>query len=90
MTHYRQCELHRADDERTTSWLPEKFAVMGKILRLRIVGEWSDGWRVVKVGEDRLAEDKLPDVHKLLRVKAGKARSHGNQAGQEHGRAGGR
>ena len=73
-THYRQCELHRADGRRTTSWLPEKFAVVGKVLRLRCVGTWSDGWCVVRVGEDRLAEDKLPDVHKLLRAKTGKGK----------------
>ena len=49
MEHHRQCELERPNEDGSrlvqTSWIPEKFAVKGKWLRLK--GE--DHWRVVKV-----------------------------------------
>ncbi len=45
---YKQCKLVRGSQERVT-WLPEKFANKGKVLRLRDDGEWTDGWKVVEV-----------------------------------------
>jgi len=42
---YRQCIL-RKDTTETTSWLPEKYAIKGKFLKLKI----DDGWEVIEVG----------------------------------------
>ena len=52
---FRQCMLERKTKkgyEVTTSWLPEKYTIKGRILKLqnRKTGEWSDGWRVDLVG----------------------------------------
>jgi len=51
-THYVQCVLFRKRDGTSgtalTSWIPEKYAVKGKPLKLknRKTGEWTDGWVV--------------------------------------------
>jgi len=64
---FRQCVLKRDEVEQTT-WLPEAFAFVGRVLRLRKrVGngcvvdytEWDNGWMVVSVGEERLPESDL-------------------------------
>lgn len=54
MTDYsRQCVLVNAQDKTKrvkTSWIPEKFAVVGKVLKLKEDDVWEDGWEVVHVG----------------------------------------
>jgi hypothetical protein len=45
---YRQCSLERKGTK-TTSWIPEEFAKVGRVLRLKD----EDGWVVTSVG-DRL------------------------------------
>ena len=65
-THYRQCQLVRPCDGgemRLMSWIPEKFAVAGKCVRLRDGGAWQDGWVVRYVGRYRVADEDLPDAH---------------------------
>jgi len=46
----RQCILEKCSGNgslRLTAWLPLKFAVKGKVVRLRDKdGNWSDGWMV--------------------------------------------
>lgn len=40
------------------SWLPEKFAVKGTTLKLRMTdGQWLDGWVVTRVGAMMLKSD---------------------------------
>jgi hypothetical protein len=40
-----------------TTWLPEKFALDGRIVKVKDAnGEWSDGWRVVSAGSIRIDE----------------------------------
>ena len=49
----RQCVLVNAESKNQrvkTSWIPEKFAEVGKVLKLKESGEWEDGWEVVHVG----------------------------------------
>lgn len=47
-----------------TSWIPEKFGVQGKVLKLKDSdGNWDDGWIVKMASQTRLAEDMLPDYH---------------------------
>ena len=46
---YRQVELKRGP-ESTTSWIPARFAVVGKCIKLRDNRQWTDGWEVHSVG----------------------------------------
>ena len=56
---YRQTILEKKlDGDRTkhqTSYIPEKFAIIGKVLELKDgeTGDWEDGWVVKSVGELR-------------------------------------
>lgn len=46
---YAQCELVRGN-EKQTSWIPSRFAVLGKVLRLRDEGgAWEDGWKILAI-----------------------------------------
>lgn len=49
-----------------TSWIPERFAKVGKILKLRENGVWDNGWKVETVGTPR-EESKVPDYRSLIR-----------------------
>ena len=55
VTYYRQCRLARGP-ARQMAWIPEKFAVAGRFLRLTEAGATEDGWEVMSVGA-RLAEE---------------------------------
>jgi hypothetical protein len=49
-----QCELHRNEESGATvvlvTWLPERFAVINKILKLKEDdGSWTNGWCVMSV-----------------------------------------
>lgn len=64
---YQQCKLvkHLADSKiYTVSYIPEKFAVVGKTVKLQRNGKWIDGWVIESVGD---VVDKLPDVQKIIR-----------------------
>lgn len=37
-----------------TSWIPEKYAKVGKYVRLYHNGKWHDGWKVTEVGDKKL------------------------------------
>ena len=67
---YKQCRLTRAN-ETTHTWLPEKFAKRGKVVKIRDRdSEWSDGWKVTQVGKMRLlgkVVNIIEDVHKRTR-----------------------
>lgn len=63
-TQYRQCSLSRTiceTVERTTTWLPSKYAVAGVVLRLLNGGDWEDGWIVDSVAPALRDEADLPD-----------------------------
>lgn len=49
---YVQCrlkrEVRRGIFQSMVSWLPDKFAAKGRILRLKNRGEWEDGWQVME------------------------------------------
>lgn len=46
-----QCRLRRGDEVQT-SWLPRRFAKVGKALVLEEGGKWLGGWRVEEVYGD--------------------------------------
>ena len=49
-TTYRQCELRGRTGEWFVSWIPSEFAVVGKVVRVRMPNdEWRDGLAVVEV-----------------------------------------
>lgn len=56
--YYRQCVLKK-QSVTTTSWLPEKFAKQGKVLKLKNDGVWDNGWKVDQVGSRRVLEDEV-------------------------------
>ena len=45
---YRQCRLQRGS-QFDQAWIPEKFAQVGRVIRVKRDGEWSDGWAVVMI-----------------------------------------
>jgi len=53
---------------RTTSYIPQEFAKVGRVLRLKDdnVG-WVDGWVVESVGDVIVEGDQLPDSHKAIK-----------------------
>jgi hypothetical protein len=60
---YRQCHLIQPRGESVvhyTAWLPEVYAVLGGIVRLRQKdGSWGENWRVDSVGPWTLPEDLM-------------------------------
>jgi len=67
MPDYYQCDLERGT-ERRTAFIPERYAVVGKTIRLRVNGSWEIGWNVVRsYVESRTPEAKLPHAPALVR-----------------------
>lgn len=63
---FRQCLLEKSWPDipvvwQTTSWIPEKLAVVGKSLKIYAV----DGWIVKTVST--AAIETVPDYHKIVR-----------------------
>jgi hypothetical protein len=60
---YRQCRLKK-NESWQVSWLPEKFAVVGKVLKLRNDKDdaWDDGWTVTAAGENLVDEPPYADA----------------------------
>ena len=48
-TLYTQCGMRRKNVIRT-SWIPQKFAKVGRVVKLKDSDEWSDGWVVEWTG----------------------------------------
>lgn len=70
-TEYRQCFLRNGNRFQTT-WLPDKFAVLGKVLKLKDLGVWENGWIVDRVGAELVPGARLPDAHKWHKRICGK------------------
>ena len=70
-TFYKQTTLEKKEGESTitqVSWIPEKFAILNKTLKLKNDDDvWIDGWNVQSVGESRISEKNLPDYRKMIR-----------------------
>ena len=72
LIYYRQCHLKKkasAGHIEQTSYIPEEFAYVNKILKLKdLAGIWENGWRVERVGLDRIEESSLPDSHNEIKA----------------------
>lgn len=65
---YRQCRLAKptaTGEFRLVSWIPDQYAVPGKVVRLWENGTWDDGWVVRSAGQTRYAAADVPDFHEL-------------------------
>jgi hypothetical protein len=74
-TKYRQCRItrkHSAGKTVVVSWIPEKYAVVGKFLQLKENDEWVNGYEVELVSENYT--ENPPDFRKMIR-------SHRNKTG---------
>ncbi len=71
VVYYRQCRLRKptaGGEAVQVSWIPDRFAVADRAVRLRADdGTWDGGWVVSEVGRTRLSGDDLPDAHDLIR-----------------------
>lgn len=68
---YRHCRLVKplpAGEKVLVSWLPEQFAEVNRVLKLKHGDGWEDGWVVRNVGATRLRGDQLPDFHELSKA----------------------
>ena len=71
VVHYRQCRLVKpvaTGEKVVVSWIPEAFAELGRVVKLKDAGGWEDGWQVREVGSNRLAQNQLPDFHELSKA----------------------
>jgi hypothetical protein len=56
---YKQCRLERREGTARVermSWLPEKYAVAGSVVRLRDNGTWTDGWEILSASGPAIDE----------------------------------
>jgi hypothetical protein len=60
---YRQCHLVQPRAQAVVhyiTWLPEAYAVLGGVVRLRLAdGSWGEGWKVESVGPWTLPEELM-------------------------------
>ena len=58
---YTQCRFQRPTGngvQETTSWIPSRFAVVGRYVKLRLPNkEWVDGWKVISRGATASREE---------------------------------
>lgn len=65
MVYYKQCMLQRTG--KTIVWIPEKFAIQGKYLKIKIDEVWQNGWLVKEVYDTRIKEKEILDSHKKIK-----------------------
>lgn len=49
---HRFCELQRTEDKATIflrAWIPKEFAIKGRMLGIKMHGEWKGGWKVLNI-----------------------------------------
>lgn len=69
---YRHCRLVKpvgTCEKVVVSWIPEKFAEVGRVVKLKDDDKtWEDGWVVREVWSSRLPADQVPDFHELSKA----------------------
>lgn len=67
-TTYQQCRLRRQNSEQVC-FLPQTFAVAGRVVRLKQPDDsWQDGWAVANVYGEPVPAELLPDAHNAVKV----------------------
>ncbi len=67
MMNHAQCIMRRNANEQQ-AWIPEKFAVVGKLLELRTShGGWQNGWEVMSVGMVRPSAEVIADARDYVK-----------------------
>ena len=57
MGFHRQCILTKKSKTQV-SWIPEKFAILGKFLELQDEkGNWDNGWKVSQIGDRKISKE---------------------------------
>lgn len=68
--YFRQCRLEKKVENGhkcMVSYIPDQYATVGKVLKLRDSDKnWENGWVVTGAG-NKLPEDKLPDFHEIIK-----------------------
>ena len=68
---YVQCAMRRiiaGGSVRTTSYIPQQFAKLGQVLKLKNdSNRWVDGWVVECVGDVVVEGDSVPNYRKAIR-----------------------
>jgi|TARA_Y100000310_G_scaffold109018_1_gene107397 hypothetical protein len=63
---YTQCKLQRGNVI-SYSWIPKKFAVKNKYLKLKDNGKWTNGWQVIEVWSTRKNSEINDDEYRYHR-----------------------
>jgi len=53
---YRQCRLEKKTQtgvSEQVSWIPSRYAVVGRILELKEGESWDNGWQVISAGAEQ-------------------------------------
>jgi len=51
-TTFTQCKLKRITVDRDcihVAWIPFRYAKIGNVIKIKSLGEWTDGWQVVEI-----------------------------------------
>ena len=64
---YFQCSLKKGRGT-IVSFIPQKFAILGKIVKLKVNDKWTNGWRVEAVSAISMNEEDLGKIEKQHRV----------------------
>jgi hypothetical protein len=71
VVHYRHCRLVKpvpTGEKVVVSWIPEAFAEVGRVVKLKNEKTWEDGWVVREVWSSRLPAAQVPDFHELSKA----------------------
>lgn len=71
IVNYKQCKLEKKVENGTkhiVSYIPEQFAVVGKVLKLRDSDKvWENGWVVKSAGNNAIPEKEIVDAHQTIK-----------------------
>ena len=48
MNYYRQVIINKGS-KHITAWIPEEFAISGKIIKIKEDDSWEDGWKINRI-----------------------------------------
>jgi hypothetical protein len=64
---YKQCCLMKNDKKLQVAWIPEKYAIIDKILKLKVNNTWQNGWKVYAVYNSTKTEESLEKHEQVYR-----------------------